>query len=192
MRGIDIHARVERMVRGAIGGPRFEHCRSVARLAHRLCARFGVEPEKGSIAGLAHDAAREKAPDEILRLCALDGLPISSEERANTVLIHGRASAAMLSSLTGYDDPEVLQAIRDHVTGRPAMGALSGILFVSDFLEPTRGFLEEGLREGILSLPLDAMVLAVLGRKIQYVREMGGTTVPASEILFQELTGHVR
>jgi predicted HD superfamily hydrolase involved in NAD metabolism len=183
---------VEAMTRRTLSGPRFEHCRATAVLAGLLCERFGEKPVKGFIAGLAHDAARETGPSEIIRLCGSDGLPISGEEMANPILLHGRAAAVMVTRDCGCGDPDVLQAIRDHVTGRPSMGPLSRILFVSDFLEPTREFIDKAFRERMLSLDLDAMVLAVLERKIQFVRCEGGRVTPESEILHKELLGNVR
>ena len=146
------------------------HSREVARLASELCDRFHADEEKGYIAGIAHDLARELDVAEMLLLAEKDGLPVRDWERANPLLLHGRAAAAILTKHTGYGDEEALQAIRDHVTGRGSMGPISKIVFAADFLEPTREFVSPEFRRRTLGLSLDEMVLAVLERKIHFVK----------------------
>jgi HD superfamily phosphohydrolase YqeK len=111
-------------------------------------------------------------------------------ERANPLLLHGRAAAAILTKHTGYADPDALQAIRDHVTGRGSMGPISKIVFVSDFLEPTREFVSPEFRRRTLGLSLDEMTLAVLERKLHYVRAESREVAPAALALYEELTSH--
>ena len=112
---------------------------------------------------------------------------MSDLERANPLLLHGRASAFLLQRLAGYGEEEVLDAMRDHVTGREGMGQLSRILFVADFLEPTREFVSPEFRRRTSGLSLDEMVLAVLERKMHYVRVASGVLAPQSLALHREL-----
>jgi nicotinate-nucleotide adenylyltransferase len=185
-------AAVDSFVNSLLSRARYAHSRSTAELAGGLCLRFGVEEEKGYVSGLAHDAAREIAPGELVSLAARDRQPVTEFERKSPILLHGRAAAVLLAENTGYSDPDVLQAIRDHVTGRPSMGMLSKIVFTADFLEPTRDFLPRDFRMRALASALDVMVLAVLERKIQYV-ETGSTPVAeASRSLFEELKRNAR
>ena len=62
-------------------------------LAKRLCIRYGTEPDKGRIAGLMHDIAREMNDELLLNLAMTDGNKIMSWERKRPVLLHGRAGA---------------------------------------------------------------------------------------------------
>lgn len=180
-------SRVAALVEASLSRPRLAHSREVARLACELCERFRVDEDKGYIAGIAHDLAREKQPAEMLSLCETDGLPVSDLERQSPILLHGRASAFLLERLAGYADPEVLQAMRDHVTGRGGMGPLSRILFVADLLEPTRDFVSPEFRRRTSGLSLNEMVLAVLERKMHYVRAASGVLTPDSLALHKEL-----
>ena len=183
-------SRAAALVEATLSKKRLAHSREVASVACELCDRFRWDGDKGYIAGIAHDLAREKTPAELLSLCEGDGAPISDLERESPILLHGRASALLLAQCTGYEDPEVLQAIADHVTGRGSMGILSRILFAADFLEPTREFVSPEFRRRTRDLPLDAMVLAVLERKLYYVRAEGRTAVPQSIALYEELKEH--
>jgi predicted HD superfamily hydrolase involved in NAD metabolism len=183
-------SRAAALVEASLSKPRLNHSREVARLASELCDRFHATEEKGYIAGVAHDLARELEIPEIILLAETDGAPVSPFEKAHPLLLHGRAAASILTKHTGYSDAETLQAIRDHVTGRGSMGPISRILFVADFLEPTRDFVSPEFRRRTLGLSLDEMTLAVLERKIHYVKAEGNEVSPDARALYEELTAH--
>ena len=183
-------SRAAALVEASLSRPWLSHSREVARLACELCDRFRIAEEMGYIAGMAHDLARELSPAEIVLLCEGDGLPTTDAQRENPLLLHGRAAAVLLCKNTGYDAPDVLQAIRDHVTGRGGMGPLSRIIFAADYLEPTRDFVSPEFRRRTLGLSLNEMVLAVLERKIRAVSADSREISPESLTLREELRAH--
>ena len=183
-------SRAAALAEASLSRPRLSHSREVARLASELCDRFRVDEEKGYIAGICHDLARELDVSEIALLCREDGRPIEQWEKDHPMLLHGRAAAAILRKDTGYSDPEVLDAIRDHITGRGGMSSLSRIVFAADYLEPTREFVSPEFRRRTLGLSLDEMTLAVLERKLHHVRAQSQEIVPAAQALLEELTRH--
>ncbi len=181
-------SRAAALVEASLSRPRLAHSREVARLCCELCDRFHVDEEKGYIAGMCHDLGRELETSEIILLCEHDGLPLSQWEKENPLLLHGRAGAVVLQKDTGYSDPVTLDAIRDHITGRPGMSNLSKIVFAADYLEPTREFVSPEFRRRTLALSLDEMTLAVLERKIHHVRAQARQIAPAAQALHEELT----
>ena len=183
-------SRAAALVEASLSRPRLHHSREVARLASELCDRFHADEEKGYIAGIAHDLARELSISEMLILAESDGLPLRDWEKANPLLLHGRAAAAILTKHTGYTDAETLQAVRDHVTGRGTMGPISRIVFAADFLEPTREFVSPEFRRRTLSLSLNEMVLAVLDRKLHFVRAASKEVAADALSLREELTAN--
>ncbi len=174
---------METFVRGRLDGARLAHCQRTAELAAELCRRFGCRAGKARAAGLAHDLARGASASELLGLAGLDGEPISDEERAEPMLLHGRAAAALLARESVTLDPEIASAIRHHVTGRPGMGVLARVLFCADYLEPGRTFLDPAERRQMLALDLPAMTLAVLEGKLRWV----ATPARASRQMHEEL-----
>jgi predicted HD superfamily hydrolase involved in NAD metabolism len=187
MHKLELIPRIDSFVGSCMGSRRYTHSRSTAELARDLCSRFGVDEDKGYIAGLAHDAARELSAAEVIRLCVGDGNPVSGTEVRDPALLHGRAAAAFLALRTDYHDGETLDAIRDHVTGRPSMGPLSKIVFCADLLEPGRD-LPDRTRQKMFSLELDAMTLSVLKSKIRYLRSIRKAVSPLSRALLKELS----
>jgi predicted HD superfamily hydrolase involved in NAD metabolism len=190
MRSPGLTAAVDALARESLGDARYRHCLRVAELARELCLRFALEGERGYLAGLGHDVARELEGERITALAEADGAGITALEARHPMLLHGRASAQLLSVGAGVADAGVLQAVRDHVAGRPGMGPLSCAVMAADYLEPGRDFITEGDRRRILGLTLGGMVRSVLEGKIHYVRA-GGRPVSASTLLLlEELKRH--
>jgi predicted HD superfamily hydrolase involved in NAD metabolism len=161
---------LEQLLGNSLGRERLAHSRRVADLAVELCVARGLEGQKGELAGLAHDWARELAPAQVRELALRDGLGESVLEAQYPVLLHGRAAAVALRENLGIEDAEILEAVACHVTGCPGMGLLAKIVFVADFLEPGRGFLDEGVRKGILGMDIDGMTFRVLEEIFSYLR----------------------
>ena len=76
---------------------------------------------------------------EQLRLCAKYGIIPDELERENGKLLHAKTGAAVARFEFGSDD-EVVEAIRWHTTGRPNMTTLEKVLYMADYMEPTRDF----------------------------------------------------
>ena len=167
---------------------RQEHSRRVAELAGVLCSRNGLDSAKGALAGFAHDLAREMDDGKVEVLAVRDGGGISVLEAERPVLLHGRAASVLLRDNTlGVEDPEILDAVASHVTGRPCMGLLAKIVFVADFLEPGRGFLDEEFRLGALELPIDSMMVLVLEEIFKFLKVRGRSIAEPARDLYQEL-----
>jgi nicotinate-nucleotide adenylyltransferase len=181
---------VERLARKLESRRRRRHARGTARLAARLCARFGADPRGGYLAGLAHDLARELPEEALLELAGRDERPIRSWERERPVLLHGRAAAELLRRERIPAPPEVLEAVAEHVTGRPGMGLLARIVFVADYLEPERGFVEAGWRRRLMSLPLEGMLAGVLESIFGWLARAGLPVAPPARELYEESIGH--
>jgi nicotinate-nucleotide adenylyltransferase len=157
-------------------------------LASRLARRFGLDCGRAYLAGLAHDLARELPETELLRLCAGgDGAPLEPWETERPVLLHGRAAAVLLGPAF---DPQVREAVADHVTGRPGMSALARLVYVADFLEPGRGFLNPAERRRVLRLALDGQLAWVADRVFEYLRGEGLAIAPPALALSEELKRH--
>ncbi len=166
---------------------RVEHSLSTAEFCRNLSDRFGIGAERGLIAGLGHDIAREFPASEILALT--DGDPsVTDVERGKAVLLHGRAGAAMLRGRFGVLDEGILEAVRHHTLGRPGLGTLGKVLFVADYLEPLRKFIDDDFRISVLGLPLDEMVCAI----IEHSERREKTLAPITRAMYDELKGKNR
>lgn len=174
-------------LRASLTPARLAHCLGTAGFAALLCLRHGLDPQQGYTAGLLHDAARELPAPELLELARAAGFAPAPWERAHPVLLHGRAAVSVLRGRFGLTDEEVLQAVADHVTGRPGMPALSKAVFCADFLEAGRDFADDDLRERALELSLEEATALVLERVISFLRLGGRRVAPPALELYEEL-----
>ena len=73
----------------------------------------------------------------------------------------------------GYDDPEILGAIRWHTTGHPGMNDLEKIVFIADFIEPNRKPLEHmDIIRKLAYADLDKCMLKILEDTIHYLNNI--------------------
>jgi nicotinate-nucleotide adenylyltransferase len=166
----EIIMRLEHDVRSALNYERFVHCRNTALLSWDLCRRFGLESQKGYLAGIAHDMAKNLGNDELIRLAHADGASISKLEQRKPGLLHARAAAVLLQRKYGIRDEDVLEAIRYHTTGTRDMGPLAKIVYVADKIEISRPGVENALREMCVTDDLESLFRAVLGNTVSYLR----------------------
>jgi len=166
---------------------RVRHSIAVAALAAELCVRHDLPPDKGRLAGIGHDISREL--DEATALACLRRyhLRADSWERAHPVVLHGKIGAVVLKQRFGVRDRAILDAVRDHVVGRPGMGVLSKILYAADFLEPGRGFLPEAERLALLALPLDEAVLRVTDAIVAFLHADEKSIAPVTTKMYDRL-----
>ncbi len=166
---------------------RLEHSLATSGMCSFLCNHFGIDPLPGKLAGIAHDIARELPDEEQLALAQRDAHGTTTYERDHPVLLHGRAGAVLLSEQFGIADETILQAVRWHTTGHTAMGVIGKILFVADYIEPGRKYIDDTYRQKLFAMNLNAMVLDVLSKEISYLRNSGNTIVEESILLYDDL-----
>lgn len=111
-------------------------CESEAVL---LAMHWGEDPEKAAVAGILHDITKKESAAQQLILCEKYGIILDNAEKRNPQLLHARTGAALAKELFGIPD-EVEGAIRWHTTGKPDMTLLEKILYLADYIEPTRDF----------------------------------------------------
>ena len=66
-------------------------------------------------------------------------IPLDAYEKKEEKLLHAKTGAAVARAVYGVSD-EVYQAIFWHTTGKPGMTLLEKIMYLADYIEPTRDF----------------------------------------------------
>jgi len=117
---------------------RIIHSFGVRDTAVKLAEIHGYDVNKARIAGLLHDCAKYESLEGKKALCARFSYPVTEIELSNPELLHAKAGAALARLKYGIDDPEIIDAIYYHTTGRPNMDPISLIIFISDYIEPGR------------------------------------------------------
>ncbi|GHV67170.1 nicotinate-nucleotide adenylyltransferase [Spirochaetia bacterium] len=170
----ELIAEIEQTVRLAVSFSRFLHSRNTALLAWDLCRRYGLDPQAGYLAGIAHDICKSMPDDEQKRLALADGGGLSDLEKKKPGLLHGRSAAVLLRERFGVHNEDILEAVRCHTTGDEDMGPLAKVIYVADKIEISRENIDKGLREMAFTAGIEELFEAVLGETVAWLnsREM--------------------
>lgn len=183
---IDIHNYLKKN----LSESRYNHSVSTAETAYKLCIEYGEDPDKGYLAGLVHDIAREYSNEDVLRIAEKDGLEITDTEKNDPVILHGRAGAVVAREIFAIDDPSIIEAMQVHTTGKSGMCLLSKILFVADYIEPKRKHITKEYVENLKGKSLNSITLIVLRSIHEYLNRkhiiISGNCIKLSEELKSE------
>lgn len=118
---------------------RFEHVLRVAEIAKSLAIQYGVSVEKAEQAAMFHDIAKFMEPAEMRKLIEEkdEDLRLLSFHHE---LWHAAAGRVIARDEFSVTDPDILNAIRYHTTGRAGMSVLEKVIYVADLIEPGRMF----------------------------------------------------
>lgn len=125
-------------VREKVGPNRFRHIQGVVETAGRLARRFGEDPRRARWAGWFHDAAKEMNKEKLAELIRESPYTLDPIEQTLPALWHPYAGAWLAERDFGVRDRGVLEAVLRHTLGHPQMSLLAQILFVADYIEPSR------------------------------------------------------
>ncbi|WP_409968198.1 nicotinate (nicotinamide) nucleotide adenylyltransferase [Bengtsoniella intestinalis] len=123
---------------------RFAHVLGCEQTAIRLALRYGVDVETAQRAALLHDCTKWWSKEENLAYCDAHGIKLDKVERANGKLLHAKSGAKVAQEDFGVSE-EIAIAIDRHTTGHPKMTDLDKVIYLADYIEPTRNF--EGLEK---------------------------------------------
>lgn len=171
---------------------RYQHSVRVAEMCARMCRQYRLDARKGYLAGIGHDMCKDFSDEELLELAGRDGQEIIDFDRKKPALLHGRAAAVMLKEHFKVYDPEILEAVANHTSGKIGMYDLTKCLFLADKIEPGRPQSTEEYRENLLAMSLDDMLYSVLEENYEYLTKHGIEIYPGTREMtdyYKKLSG---
>lgn len=118
---------------------RIPHVKGCEEEAVRLAGRWGASPGDAAECAILHDITKKLGMEEQLLLCGKYAIIIDNLERGNIKLLHAKTGAELAKDLFGSPQ-EIYDAIRWHTTGRPGMSLLEKVMYMADYIEPSRNF----------------------------------------------------
>lgn len=147
------------------------HTEGVRKTAMELAELYGADPEKAELAALFHDMYRGVSENSLNYY--VKHLGLDSRYLNNCNLAHGKIAAIIMQRDFGVEDPDIINAVSYHTTGRPGMSLLEKIIYIADAVEPSRTYPGvEALREEAYR-DLDRACLMSLSSTIDFVRASG-------------------
>lgn len=158
---------------------RYEHTIGVMYTAASLAMCYGCDIGKALTAGLLHDCGKFCSAKEQIRLCEKYRIELTDSELAMPALIHAKLGAYLAGHEYGVTDPEILNAITYHTTGRPDMTLLEKIIYIADYMEPNREEIP-GLSEirSMVFHDIDRAVYLSAQRTVRYLEDGGKAVDP--------------
>jgi len=154
-----------------IRAKRIAHVRGCEEEAVRLAQHWGANEEYARRAAILHDCTKYFNLREQLEICDRYSVELDDMERGAVKLLHSKTGAALAGYVFGECE-EVCQAIRWHTTGKANMTLLEKILYIADYMEPTRNF------DGVEKL-----------RKLAYI-DLNAAVLLGTEMSVEEMTGY--
>lgn len=118
---------------------RIPHIRGTEEEAVRLAERWGVDETAARRAAILHDCTKYLELDEQLALCRKYGVELDKLEQRAVKLLHSKTGACIAKHVFGEDE-QVYRAIFWHTTGKADMSMLEKVIYLADYIEPTRDF----------------------------------------------------
>jgi predicted HD superfamily hydrolase involved in NAD metabolism len=147
---------------------RYIHTCGVMETAIHLAAKYGADVKKAEIAAIFHDYAKFRDKDEMKEIILSHHLGDELLEY-NAELWHAPVGAYLVEKEVGIDDEEVLEAIRNHTSGKRKMTVLDKVVYLADYIEPNRQFPGvEGIRQ-MAETSLDEALIASLRNTMTFL-----------------------
>lgn len=149
---------------------RIAHSFSTALCGVTLAKRACVDTGKAITALLLHDVGKYVTKEQAEALGVvfdgrIDGMP--------EPIRHAEIGAELLRQIVGITDGEIIEAVRWHTTGRPAMTPLEKVVYLADYIEPTRSFPAVEYLRRETEKSLDDGLRAALKNSMEHVGEEG-------------------
>lgn len=162
---------------------RREHCVRVVQLLDQWAGRMELDPAEARAwhdAGCWHDALRDASEVDLRELTGDRERPYG--------MLHGPAAAMRLAS-DGETRTDVLDAIRWHTVGSSTWSRAGRALYMADFLEPGRNFMQADRAFLAAQLPhaFDAVFRQVVRMRIEWVVREGKGLAPETVLLWNTI-----
>ena len=153
---------------------RIPHVTGCEEEAVRLAKRWGGDPDDAREAAILHDITKKLAKEDNLSILEEHGIPVVKLENAGEKLLHSKSGAALAKALFGVSD-EVAGAIMWHTTGKSGMSLLEKVIYLADYIEPTRDFPGVDAMRAAAYEDIDTALIMGFETSIQDMTERGIT-----------------
>ena len=167
---------------------RIPHVLGTEETAAALALRWGADEESARRAALLHDCTKKFDKELQLALCRQYGIEPDPAERREGKLLHAITGAAVAWADVGVSR-EVRDAIRWHTTGKADMTLLEKIIYLADYIEPTRDFCDLTELRRLAFEDLDGALLLGFTMAVEDLTKKGMPVHPNSVLARDYLKG---
>ncbi len=128
------------LVKPYLTDKRYSHTLCVAEEAERLGEIFlPSRITELKIAALLHDITKKADFEKQLHYCEIFGIINDAHHNISPDVLHSKTAAELAKrDFAHYVNEDILNAVRYHTTGRYGMSVFEGIIYLADYIEPSR------------------------------------------------------
>ena len=169
---------------------RIPHVLGTEDTAAALARRWGADEEAARRAALLHDCTKKFNREQHLEICRQYNIGLDEMERREEKLLHAHTGAALAADIFGVSR-ETEEAIRWHTTGKADMTLLEKIIYLADYIEPTRDFCDLTQLRQLAFEDLDAALLLGFTMAVEDLAKKGMPVHPNSVCARDHLKGMI-
>jgi len=151
---------------------RIPHIRGTEEEAVRLAHYWGADVNLARRAAILHDCTKYLELEQQLELCSRYGVELDELERKAVKLLHAKTGACIAKYIFGEPE-EVYQAIFWHTTGKADMSLLEKVIYLADYIEPTRDFEDLEKLRRLAYEDIDQALLMGMNMSIEEMEQKG-------------------
>lgn len=189
-RGLDFRClpmeELERAVCALLNPNRVAHVLGCRDTAVALAERWGADVTDAARAALLHDITKVFDGPSQLTLAQEYGIMLSDFSAANPKTLHALTGAYVARDMFGENDA-VFHAIESHTTGKANMNLLETIIYVADYMEPTRDFPGVEQLRRLATVDMEQALQCGLEITLAHLKEQNAEVSPESREALQYL-----
>lgn len=132
--------RYEKLLKRVLSPERYAHSLGVMQTAETLAKINGADVEKARVAGLLHDITKNISEDVQWEIIRRYSIPTPPRDELPAPFLHAITAPYVLRDELGITDEEILHAVACHTVGGKNMGLLDKIIYLADYVDPTRTY----------------------------------------------------
>ena len=149
-----------------VSNKRLEHCLRVANTAKEIAKQHNYDENEAFLCGLLHDCAKE------IEIGKYD-IEFSENDMKFYSEFNEIWHAFVVEKVGAYFFPmhnlNIFKAAKFHSTGAKSMSLLAKIIFVSDYIEPGRSYIQDSALKDLAFVDLNKAVFEVAQKKLHYL-----------------------
>lgn len=174
------------LVKDQLTEHRYIHTLGVMETAIKLADLYGADEKKAELSAIFHDYAKFRPKEEMKEIILSQGMP-KELLQYNSELWHAPVGAYLAEKEAGITDPEILNAIRFHTSGRPGMTLLEKIVYLADYIEPGRQFPGVDEVRELAQTDLNSALIKAIQNTILFLMKKGQTVYPDTFYTYNDL-----
>lgn len=171
--------RIVKQLRENLTEKRFNHSIEVAKISKKLAINYNLidyDVERAFLAGLLHDCAKCFDKVKIFETANKYNYHLDEILQNQPDLAHSFLGYFVAKNEYDFEicDEDLLNSIKYHTTGRENMSTLEKIVYIADYIEPTRPAINSIEQARILAYDdLDKTMLYILENTIEFNKSKG-------------------